>query len=254
MSICPLHPAETILGACERCGDFVCGLDSVVKDGKRICARCGERESDWLEGYRQQLWGKRDSFAAFYGGLVPVFAALGAFGLAREPLDARSIAGLAICALAIANGIAYLGRARIARWGAAVLPLALPALASDPRELAPAVAWTVILLVAGAGGLLNVRNRLSFRIPVTDKALRRDWEVYANNPRARSAFLGSFLGLLIPGVALFTLGGAIWGLMCVDPTAHPPIGRRRQAIAGIAISAIGIVGWTAFFILTTRPR
>jgi len=74
---CPAHPGESITGTCERCGNFVCKADARALDGKTFCAECAARSDvDYLESFRQELWGKRDGFAFLYGVLGTILNAL----------------------------------------------------------------------------------------------------------------------------------------------------------------------------------
>jgi len=44
------------------------------------------------------------------------------------------------------------------------------------------------------------------------------------------------------------LACSIYGLTRVNPTAHPPIGRKGQAVAGIILGALGVVEWGGFLV------
>jgi hypothetical protein len=257
VSACPVHAGETLLGACERCGDFVCKLDSEVLDGKRLCFRCSVRTEAWLEAYRRERWGKRDGFAWLFGAIVPFGAAVQALvilDLAARLPPARVVRAVAITAAAAAMGVAYFFRWRPARLGMVALPLvgffSDVALGLDARTTGERFGQTILAVLLALGACASTGNKLYFRLDVPPDKLRKHWEIYKNNPYARSSFIGSFLGLLIPGVSLITLGGSIFGLLRVDPRANPPIGRRGQAIAGIVISALGIAEWFLIFYIS----
>ncbi len=98
------------------------------------------------------------------------------------------------------------------------------------------------------------RNPLFFKEEVSREALQAAWDRYKNNPVARGGVWAGVLGLLIPGVCFAALVCGIIGLRQVNPRAHPPIGRRRQAIAGIVLGVLGLgtTGlWVVFVLLGT---
>ena len=87
----------------------------------------------------------------------------------------------------------------------------------------------------------DTRNKLFFREEVSTEALQKAWDLYSNNRVARAGFVLSIFGILLPVFAPMALVCSIIGLRRVNPAAHPPIGRKRQAIAGIVLGSIGIL-------------
>jgi hypothetical protein len=235
---CFVHPEELALGACTRCGTFFCAQDHRTVGGKDYCAACATRpEVDYLEAFRLKYWGKRDAWAWFVG--------LGAI--------INLIVGLQLLASGSQNllfAIIALGSAAVAACFWAGLPFARLALC-----FVPIISMLVGIVVQGAQGFVSgviplmitlaiyndTRNKLFFREEVSPEALRKVWDLYSNNPIARSGFALSVFGLLIPIFAPVALVCSIIGLRRVDPAAHPPIGRKGQAIAGIVLGSIGIV-------------
>lgn len=90
-----------------------------------------------------------------------------------------------------------------------------------------------------------VRTRLFFRIDVPREQLRRDWQLYHDNRAARSALLLGVSGLIVPIFGPMALGLGIWGLRQVNPNAHPPIGGRGRAIAGMVLGTLDSLLWLA---------
>lgn len=76
--------------------------------------------------------------------------------------------------------------------------------------------------------------------------LRRMWNVHMNNAPARAGFMLSLFGLVVPLVSPIVLVCSLVGPYRVDPTAHPPLGRKKQAIAGILLSMVGLLWGAAF--------
>jgi len=107
--------------------------------------------------------------------------------------------------------------------------------------------WPVLITLAI---YQNTRNKLFFKEDVPREALEKAWHLYANNTVARAGFILGLIGLAAFPLAPMALLCSIIGLRRVDPTASPPIGRKGQAIAGIALGAVSTVGWTAFWVVT----
>jgi hypothetical protein len=245
MPTCPAHAAEELIGPCERCGDFVCKLDSRVLEGKRLCvARCAaEVESDYLERYRRELWGKMDGWVFWFGILSPFFTLIGIWW--APPLEAAvGIGGTAIF-------IAYLLRKPWARVALFLMPpthilLSIPQ-GGEAVGAAFAVSLFTTLLVTGA--YLSPRNRLAFRLTVSRAQLRKLWDVYRNNPRARESVALGILGWPLPILAPVGVAMAIYGLLQVNPASDPPIGKRSHAMAGLLLSIASIIFWATALIL-----
>jgi len=95
---------------------------------------------------------------------------------------------------------------------------------------------------------------LFFRQPVTPEQMKKVWDIYRNNFAARNGFLLSFLGLLVPGVALISRSVSRSSVSrASNPDARPPIGRRGQAIAGVVLSVIGCA-YTAAIVVAVVLR
>jgi hypothetical protein len=237
---CRAHAAESIRGTCVRCGDFVCRLDSVERDGRLLCLACAARAVEHLERMRLEYWGKRDGFAILFGGVGTVANLLMAAAVGVPAALAGRPGPLAFAALGAAVDGAYYFGVPAARWGVIVLPVV--AALGEPRIATPFFLLAFALPVAA---FFDTRNRLFFRIEVPERRLAKLYDTLKNNSEARNGFGLALVGLVFPVALVIALPLAIVGLSRVDPYAEPPVGRRKQAIAGIAIAALGIAAWAA---------
>lgn len=244
---CSLHPDRAATAACARCGAFVCGEDRQNVGGSLYCPTCAARpEIDYLEAFRQKHWGKRDGWAWLmgFGSVVSTIIGLGSLvnGFMTESGMALFLGGI-LLAQAGVQGSYFFGL-QWARWAVFAVPAVSIAFQMSQNPAAAAGPFVGMALLASA--YFNTRNRLFFRVEVTREALRKAWDLYANNTLARTGFILSLLfGMLAP----ISLVLSIIGLTRVNPNAHPPIGRKGQAIAGIVISSVSIAAWGAIAVV-----
>ncbi|MGC4118626.1 MAG: hypothetical protein QM765_29525 [Myxococcales bacterium] len=248
---CATHRDQPASGTCARCGAFFCELDARQVEGLRYCATCAVHpEIDRLGAFQRACWGKRDLGAWMMGGfgalallLTLAFAARFALRSDRGTWDNVFASLFVIVALLLPGviGVLFALGFRSARWFVLAYPVLLElTLVSNGMGLAS-------LLVTGLpmgfafGLFFDARNKLFFQIPISEQQLRSLYDAHRNNRTARTGFALSFLGLVLFPVAPVALAVSIGGLLQVDPTARPPIGRKRQAIAGIALGALGTV-------------
>jgi hypothetical protein len=253
---CAAHPDRPAAGTCQRCGAFACGEDLREVAGKVLCGSCAARpDADYLEAFRLRYWGRRDAFAWTWAATLPLFIAWMAGGfLARTT-------SIALFNLAVAAaGTAYVLGPTWARGLVFVLPASSLACATSvafenqgPADGAGRTGAFLACLLAAAPPLLiavavyrDGRSQLFFKVPLSRERLQKAWDLHANNGPARTGFILSLAGLTVPGLSLVGLALSIYGLTRVDPAAHPPIGRRARAVAGIVFGAVGIRGWAAF--------
>jgi hypothetical protein len=235
---CFAHPEEPALGACARCGTFFCAQDRRTVGNKDYCASCATRpEVDYLEAFRLKYWGKRDGWAwlVAFGAVINLL-----FGLQLLSSGSENLLFAIISLASAAVGACF--------W--AGLPLARLALCFVPivSMLVGMVTQGVQAFVSGLMPIIitlviynDTRNKLFFREEVSAEALQKVWDLYSNNRVARAGFVLSIFGILLPVFAPIALVCSIIGLRRVDPAAHPPIGRKRQAIAGIVLGSMGIL-------------
>jgi hypothetical protein len=250
---CQSHPEQPALGACARCGGFYCREDHEIVEGKVYCSACaGRPDVDYLEGFRLKYWGRRDTWTWMVGLGALVNLGLGLFLLSNGNPDVLLIGLFSLASAAV--GACFW-------WG---LPWARQAFL-----FVPVVSLLIGVATGGASAVVrgmvpigitysiynSTRNKLFFKQEVSREALKTAWDLYMNNTMARAGFLLGFMGLLVPGVGLIALLCSVLGLRRVNPDAHPPIGRKGMAIAGIVLGAVGSLGWGAFLVnmLLRRP-
>ena len=117
-----------------------------------------------------------------------------------------------------------------------------------------AVGSSLVPLLVALAIYNDTRNRLFFKVEVPREKLRKAWDLYSNNSIARAGFLVGLFSLLVCPLAIAGLPCSILGLKRVDPQAHPPIGRRRQAIAGIVLSSLGLVELVVIAVLLVLEK
>jgi hypothetical protein len=241
---CPRHAGETLLGPCERCGDFVCPLESRAVEGRRLCLRCAPIvEGDYLERYRREMLGRPDGFWVLFGVICPVLTAV--FMWSAPPLEAAfGVGGLAI----FAGYFLKHPWARVALFlcPAAGIGLAVP---HGPDALGGALAAGAVGGATVLGAYLSPQNRLTFGLDVERPQLERLWNIYRNNPRARDALYAAVFGWLVWVFLPIGLLLGIYALTQVNERGDPPIGRRREAVAAIVVASLGIAVWGAAVVL-----
>lgn len=247
-AVCAIHPEAAAAGSCVRCGAFFCEADTAVVDGAAYCASCAARpDVDYLEAFRLKYWGKRDT----WGYLAILWFVLGFFVALRGATgDNLLVLGLGLAQAGIAAAYFLLiPWARIALVGLQVAGVVVAVSSSRSGSVPNLVGVLVTVML-----LTNTRNRLAFRQEVSREQLRKAWDLYANNVIARTGLLLSFLGLFVPVVGLIATLCGVLGLRRVDPNGHPPIGRKKTAIAAIALGVLGTVTSTAmWWLIASKP-
>ncbi|HYO73938.1 MAG TPA: hypothetical protein VEU33_48505 [Archangium sp.] len=250
---CPAHPQKAVLGACARCGTFFCEYDRETVDGKDYCDTCAEHpDVDYLEAFRLKYWGKRDAWAWLVGfGALFNFIA-GAILLTNELVNNDTgNAGLLLGLLALVGGgvgvCFWMGMpfARLALCFVPIASLFVSGFTAGAEAVGRGI-WPVIITLVMYN---NTRNKLFFKEEVSREALQKAWHLYSNNTVARAGFMLSFLSLPVVLLAPISLMCSIIGLRRVNPTATPPVGRKGQAIAGIVLSSLSLVGWGSVFVV-----
>ncbi|MGA9524325.1 MAG: hypothetical protein WBV82_22915 [Myxococcaceae bacterium] len=248
---CALHPENPATGTCARCGRFVCHADSQRVELKLFCLDCAQRpEVDYLEGFRLKFWGKRDAWAWLMGvgGIINTIAAVGMV------VEGQFVPALSL-ALWGAVEVAFFFRVRFARWCLPVLPLlsvAENAVWGGPLggEMGELYIRALIGVLFSLAIIRSTRNQLFFRIQPTPQQLRKAWNLYANNSIARMGFILSLLGILAFPIGPVALLCSVLGLRNVNPNAHPPIGRKGQAMTGIVLGTLETLGLVAFVVFS----
>jgi hypothetical protein len=248
---CFAHPEEPALGTCARCGTFFCARDHRTVGDKDYCASCAARpEVDYLEAFRLKYWGKRDAWAWLVAfGAVINFV----FGLQLLASGAENLLFAILSFASAAVGACFwagLPFARLALCFVPIISMLVGVVTQGAQAFASGILPIIITLIIYS----DTRNKLFFREQVSPKVLRKAWELYSNNPVARAGFLLSILGILLPLVSPVALVCSIIGLRRVDLKAHPPMGRKGQAIAGIVLGSIGVLWGLALMMLMVTGR
>ena len=260
---CSLHPDRAATHTCSRCGAFVCDADHRQLGGNVFCPTCAARaDVDYLGAFRQSLWGKRDGWA-WLVGIGALLNAVGGFGAFASGTPVYGVIGV----LAGVVGACYFLGMRWARVGLLVSPLiggaagivsafAAPSLTAFERgqRTGTMLGTMLIPMLVVTAMYFDTRNRLFFKIEVPREKLQKAWDLYSNNPLARGGFMLSLLSLIVPGLGLLSLAMSIVALMRVNPTGHPPIGRKGQAIAGIVLSGLSVAGWALVLVVSAASR
>lgn len=235
---CFVHPEEPALGTCARCGTFFCARDHRTVGHQEYCAACATRpEVDYLEAFRLKYWGKRDAWAWLVGFSAIINLM---FGLQLVVSGAENLLFAIIALASAAVGACFWAGLPFARLALCFMPI-ITMIVGIVTQGAQAIVSSVLPLLITLIIYSDTRNKLFFREQVPPDLLQKAWELYSNNPVARAGFLLSILGILMPPLAPVALVCSIIGLRRVDLRAHPPIGRKRQAIAGIVLGSIGIL-------------
>jgi hypothetical protein len=235
---CATHPEELAGATCHRCGGFVCVACTTWVLGRLYCPTCAARpEVNYLEVFRRERWGRPDTGAYLVGGSTPLFAGGGLVALlgGHWLLALQALAAAGVC-VAYSRGVSW------ARLALLLLPLALglPAVSSFGWLM---LGLILIPFISTLRLFLDTRNKLFFRIEVSERALRRLWDHEVNNPLARVAATLGVSALLLPLFAPFAIVVGFIALWRVDLQATPPIGRRGYALAGIVLGLGALALW-----------
>lgn len=212
-----------------------------------FCADCAVRpEVDFLDAYKREHWGKRDSWAWLLGLTGLASAATSAFLLTTvdlaEPLFEGALPWLVFTALYSVVGVAFWFRVRHARAALVVLVALLSVVLI--AALGPMALGTMMIpLAIAASALTTTRTKLFFQMEVTAAALEKEWRRRYDNPMARNALSYGLASLFFPlfGPIAFVTG--LIGLSRVNPTATPSIGGRKAALAGVLLGFMVTLGW-----------
>jgi hypothetical protein len=250
-SRCAAHVEAPAVSTCRRCGVFCCPSCTQLRAGYGFCSSCLEHpDIDYLETMRKRFWGKRDGWVWFFLVLwLP-----STLSAVVSSLMMRNWLGALLQLVVI---VPLVGYGLLRPWARMTLFLcALPALLVpflptfegiyDPTPLGSALhrqlLWTSI-----AGGLVGIlmisaayastRNRLAFRLPVSDAQLLQLYETRVANPLAARAVIYSLLSLLVPFSGPLALWLSWAALKKTRMTQWPPGAGARKAKVGVAISA-----------------
>ena len=267
-AICVNHEDRQATKNCERCGDFICDECERTVLNKQVCVSCTEINGvRFLDAYKDSVWGKRDGFVWLFGGFgtLMAFAQLMIFGVSALSGNMGNatpvfLAFAAVSAIMLVVNSSYLLLRPWARAALFVGPLLWVAVENvmlegglDSFNLGRSIASMFLLFLFILAAFTSSRNKLAFKIDITEKQLEKLYKTYVDNQIARYSVLVSVLAFLIPPVLLFSFPMAIIGLRRVNPDAWPPIGGRGNAIAGLILSCLCLVFYGGFFLLAVIP-
>lgn len=270
---CAVHPDRPAVGVCGRCGDYHCGDCQKTVAARSLCASCRALPGvDYLEDTRRRFWGKRDGFVWYFG----LFGPLGTLISLPQHAARSDYLSVATSLVWLGLSVAYLTLAPWSRRALLFGTVALTLLSVVQTALGLGVELTEeqLQLFGGRSGVLafgaassvvavlivlaaqySARNKLAFKLPVSDAELAKVYDVHLSNPLARRAFWYALLLSAIPLASAVTLVMGIIALRRSAPEAWPPRGGRTPAITAIAISSLALVGWLALFAgLVLRAR
>lgn len=238
---CAEHPDVPAAGICGRCGGFFCEGCARTVLAAVYCTACAALpEVNYLETFREKRWGRRDTWAWFLGvgGLVLL-------GPALSLLASGHLLGGGFLLACSGVGVgSFLGQ-RWARPGLIVLPLLMGVaglLQGEPLLVIP----SPFFLVMGVSIHQDPRHKLFHRLPLPDAVLRRLWNRHENNPLALVGVQLGVYGVFFPLFAPVALGLGLAALRRVNPEARPPIGRKGQALAAMALGVGSLVLWGGY--------
>jgi hypothetical protein len=265
---CAVHPDRAAIGVCSRCGDYHCGDCHKLVGARPLCASCRALPGvDYLEDTRLRYWGKRDGYVWYFGLFAPlgtmvslpqhassgdyvsVASSLAWFGLSIAYLALEPWSRRAILLGTIALGLVGLANTAFGT-GRQLTGEQLSVFGGKPGALAFGAAASLVAVLIVTAAYQSPRNKLAFKLPVTDAELAKVYDLHGSNPLARRAFWYGLLLSAFPLLSAITLGMGIVALRRADPEAWPPRGGRKPAIAAIVISSLALCGWLAFIAWT----
>jgi hypothetical protein len=227
--------------------------------GKRLCSACLAIPGiDFIADTRAKAWGKRDGWVWYFG----LFGGFGTLAGAAGAVATGQWLALIVSAVAGVVFIAYFALqpwSRKALFG--LIPLYLAnSLADLDQQAAQNAELKPVLIGSVVGGMLvftlfviaayrSPRNRLAFRLEVSDAEVARYYDSYLSNPSAKRALVYGLASLVIFPLIPVALVFGVLGWRRADPKAWPPRSGRGAVIAGLACAAVGALGWAAVIAL-----
>lgn len=256
---CAYHVDRIAVGTCDRCGSFYCS--SCVKQlaHKRLCSACLALPGiDYLAELRNKAWGKRDGWVWYLGGLFGFVTVTGTVANAVAGNLWAALFSAAAAALSISY-LMLLPWSRVAIFGLIPVSIALaiveaPAVGSQTAAYAAGysagagVGRGLVMLLFLLAAYRSARNKLAFKLDVSDAELARYHDRYLSNSHASRAFAYGLLSLPIPLLIPIAWFFGIAGYRKVNPNAWPPVGRRGLAIAGLACAGVSTLLWSVVLV------
>lgn len=254
MTECPKHPGAEAVGACARCGRFLCAAEAKHLEPDTYCEDCAARdEVDWLGKHYAKLAGRRSGLVWFLFVLGLPLMALGVAVLVTPSSAPRERAlGGALLVWGAALAAPFSGRP-LTRWA----PLASTVVVGALVGVATDALFAGVLTTCGLGALAalsltDLRTRLYFHVEVPRAELQKHYDRYGSNPLAVVASRLAFVSLVVPGLGLVAIVLAAVALGRVNRRAVPPVGNVATALGAIVFSLFTTVLWGLG--LASHPR
>lgn len=255
---------DQAVNACDRCGNFA--KSPKILMGRLACEDCLAIPGvDFLQAFKDEVWGRRDEFISLVALhlVVLLLAILGLCVLMSRGASAVNLASLAIIIVSAANAAAYVLRFTQARLNLVIFSILLPAIhigttivfegGIKPSRLGETIAQMFLGFAISLVAFRSTRNKLAFKMEVSDFDLERCYTRYRDNPLARYGSSLGVLGMLIPVFAPIGFILSIKGLRAVNAEAWPPVGNKQAAVLGLVTSSIGLL-WGSFLLLALLLR
>jgi hypothetical protein len=160
--------------------------------------------------------------------------------------EKKWLPGLLCVAGTVVTG-AYALQVRWARTALVVLPLLWTAFvlasgAPDRLRYAIFLSPLAVLFMQAVILYFDTRNRLAFRVEVPREALEKLWLARGSNPHALWAMRLGYVGLVFPPAAVAAVVLGLLGLKRVNLAADPPVGGRGQALRGVCLGGLVLLG------------
>lgn len=252
---CANHVERVAVGTCERCGSYYCASCYKQLGDRRICSAClAIPRIDYLADARNKAWGKRDGWVWYLGVMFPLTYASIAVDTIRQGGDlVLAFATLVVAAIFVC----YL---LMLPWSRKAVFLAIPfgsisAIVGAPN-LATASAYelgeytgriigrTLILMLFAFAAYNSTRNKLAFKIEVTDAELARYYQKYLANPAAKRALAYGLASLLVPLLVPVAVVAGVRSLRKMDAKAWPPVTGRGMTLFGLVAAGLSVLLWT----------
>jgi uncharacterized MnhB-related membrane protein len=248
---CAYHVDREAVGVCSRCGSYHCADCANELAGKRLCSGCLAIPGiDYLAEARAKAWGKRDGWVWYLGGLIGFLSLLSAVLALVNAKVAQALCAAAVAGLLISYFL-MLPFSRMALFAAIPLSIVQNVLGSpaqDPNQVARAAGAAtgsgLIFALFALAAYNSTRNRLAFKIEVSDRELAKYYDKYVSNPAALRALAYGILSLPLPLLVPVAVAFGVRALRRFKPDAWPPVRHRGSAIAGLVFAGLSLVLWS----------
>jgi hypothetical protein len=253
---CANHVENVAVGTCERCGSYYCASCYKLLGSKRICSACLAIPGiDYLADTRNKAWGKRDGWVWYIGLMGTLSATLFTLQALMRGyrLQALVTATLAVILLCYFLMLPWARKAIFAviPLGAFTAILELPVY--DGNQIAyylgAGLGRTLFLLLFLSAAYRSTRNKLAFKIEVSNLELSRYYNNYLANAAGQRALAYGLMSLLIPLLIPVAIVLGLRSLRRIDSGAWPPVTSRGSTILGLASAGLSTAIWLTVIVV-----